>query len=351
MFRIDMLPAAQGDCLWIEYGAENAPHRVLVDGGTNNKANYSVLRSRIVALPEGGRHFELVVVSHIDIDHIDGIVKLLNDTELGVTYDDLWFNGYQHLVKEIETLGGRSGELLTNVIDPKRWNKAFNGKGVVARGKRLPTATLAGGMRLTVLSPRREQLVALAPKWKKEAKAAGLDPKVKATARRSRPGVEVLGGTPNVEQLAQAKYERDTAEANGSSIALLAEVGRTKALLLADAFAEVVTLALDQLVGAGRPIKVAAVKLAHHGSQANNPIDLISRLDAEKWLVSTNGKVFQHPDPEAIARIVKHGPDGAELVFSHRTEFNDIWDSNTLRKRYRYATRYPEGLPIRVELS
>lgn len=34
MFRIEMLPAAHGDALWIEYGAGGTIHRLLVDGGT-----------------------------------------------------------------------------------------------------------------------------------------------------------------------------------------------------------------------------------------------------------------------------------------------------------------------------
>ena len=34
MFAIEMLPADQGDALWIEYGSASNPHRVLIDGGT-----------------------------------------------------------------------------------------------------------------------------------------------------------------------------------------------------------------------------------------------------------------------------------------------------------------------------
>ena len=34
MFSIEMLPAQQGDALWIEYGSAAKPHRILVDGGT-----------------------------------------------------------------------------------------------------------------------------------------------------------------------------------------------------------------------------------------------------------------------------------------------------------------------------
>ena len=33
IFRIDMLPAREGDCLWIEYGDPDHLNRMLVDGG------------------------------------------------------------------------------------------------------------------------------------------------------------------------------------------------------------------------------------------------------------------------------------------------------------------------------
>ena len=33
MLRIEMLPAAHGDCLWIEYGSGTNVHRILIDGG------------------------------------------------------------------------------------------------------------------------------------------------------------------------------------------------------------------------------------------------------------------------------------------------------------------------------
>ena len=42
MLRIEMLPAENGDCLWIEYGEENSPHRILIDGGTHG--TYELLR-------------------------------------------------------------------------------------------------------------------------------------------------------------------------------------------------------------------------------------------------------------------------------------------------------------------
>ena len=49
MFRLEMLPAAHGDCLWIEYGSGTTVHRILIDGGPAH--TYPALRERILHLP------------------------------------------------------------------------------------------------------------------------------------------------------------------------------------------------------------------------------------------------------------------------------------------------------------
>src|SRR5215468_7899909 len=95
MFKVEMLPSAHGDGLLLEYGAPAAPRRVLIDGGT--EPAYKSLKARIERLRPGDRHFELLVITHIDADHIGGIVKMLEMSELGTKFDEVWFNGYPHL--------------------------------------------------------------------------------------------------------------------------------------------------------------------------------------------------------------------------------------------------------------
>ncbi|BBX66544.1 ComEC/Rec2 family competence protein [Mycolicibacterium psychrotolerans] len=68
MFSVEMLPAGHGDCLWIEYG--DPVRRVLVDGGPYY--SYKHLRARIERLDPTDRHFELLIITHVDADHIEG---------------------------------------------------------------------------------------------------------------------------------------------------------------------------------------------------------------------------------------------------------------------------------------
>ncbi|MFO1756567.1 MBL fold metallo-hydrolase [Pseudomonas aeruginosa] len=70
MFSIQMLPAREGDAIWVRWGEEEAPYQMLVDTGTEEVGR--VLSQKIGALPESQRNFEAVVVTHVDADHIGG---------------------------------------------------------------------------------------------------------------------------------------------------------------------------------------------------------------------------------------------------------------------------------------
>lgn len=112
MLMVELIQAAQGDCIWIEYGEDpDALHRILIDGGTSG--TYKHLKKRIKSLAPDERHFDLLVITHIDADHIAGILKIFEEDELGVTFADIWFNGYQHLGKT-RTRGVVQGERLSD---------------------------------------------------------------------------------------------------------------------------------------------------------------------------------------------------------------------------------------------
>lgn len=355
---IEMLPAAQGDALWLEYGPEQARRRILVDGGT--KATAERVRQRILQLPEAERRFELLIVSHIDNDHIGGVVPLLEDPPPGLAFNDIWFNGFQHLPKApLEPLGAVEGDKLTKLLAQLPWNEAFAGAAVVvpAEGE-LPAIELAGGLRLTLLSPYAEQLAKLRPLWEPVAKAHGLLEGVEATAAPEVAGIEALGPPPTPEQidvaaLAAAPFKCDGAEPNGTSIAVLAEDadGRS-ALLCADAFPTVLLQSLERHLPAGERLRVSAFKLPHHGSRANLHSPLVRRIEAPLHLISTDGTQTHHPNPEAIARVVASG-GAPELIFNYRTQWNEVWDDAGLRERAGYSARFPaagvEGIAVALE--
>src|SRR4029450_12112653 len=98
MLTLTSLNARQGDALWIRWGDPAAPHQFLVDMGTEGVGED--LSTRILALPEAHRVFDLLVVTHVDRDHIGGVVTCLADAAVpipGLVIDDVWCNGFPHL--------------------------------------------------------------------------------------------------------------------------------------------------------------------------------------------------------------------------------------------------------------
>ncbi len=332
-----MLPAGHGDCLWIEYGDRSETHRWLVDCGT--QATAPELLRRVESLPESERHFELLVMSHIDSDHIGGVLPFLSAVQRGLRFGDVWFNGWRHLSGR---LGSKQGEMFSSAILDMNlpWNASRQGQAIVVDGEDQPVHMLPGGMKLTLLSPRPAQLSKLAPAWTRELKKAGLEPGARVDYSN------FLRGTPStstdVDKLAETPFASDTAAANGSSIALLAEFGGACALFGADAHAPVLVDSIRSLLrqrGVDR-LKLDALKVSHHASQNNVSSEFLSLLDCKSYCVSTNGEHFCHPDREAIARIIKYGGDHPVLHFNYRTRYNEVWARPDLQERYGYATIY-----------
>ena len=350
MFKVEMLPACHGDCLWIEYGERDAVHRVLIDGGFGT--SYPTLRTRFEQLPRNDRHFELMVVTHVDADHIEGMVSLLADEKIRFSCGDFWFNAWEHIAGVGIDFGSLQGEYLSALIDKRGLprNRMFDGAAVVlSEDEPLPVCELPGGLRLTLLSPTAHHLKVLAAKWQDECKKAGLVPGVAAQAlehleKRGRRLIPSFApdGEPEVESWARVPFSKDSSVANGSSIAFLAEYGAHRVLLAGDAYSDVLENNVTRLAKERGETVLAldAFKLPHHGSSANLSQSLMSRVSAQKILVSTNGDHFGHPDPEALARVVKSGT-GMELVFNYRSEENAIWDDSAWKQRYGYRTTYP----------
>ncbi|MFC6155634.1 MBL fold metallo-hydrolase [Kribbella jiaozuonensis] len=358
MFAIELLPARHGDALWIEYGDAEHPHRILIDGGPSStitrKAIESLIADRIGAESQREHDFELIVVTHIDADHITGLLKLFENRSIVLRPRDVWFNGWDHLPSDL--LGAKQGESLSAAIVRNRmpWNADFAGRAVqVEDTGALPSLDLPGGMRITLLSPTRQALAALRPVWKREVEKAGLVPGQAAADERAKQP-DVLGEKPlDPKALAAEPFENDPSEANGSSIAFIAEFDGKSLLLTGDARADILSAGLRRHLqerNASRA-QLSALKVPHHGSRNNLSLDLLSLLDCERFLFSTNGDIYQHPDRVAVSRVITTH-DGAGLEFNYQTQFTQPWESRRVKRKFHYSTRFPaDGNQwLRVEL-
>lgn len=352
---LEMLPALHGDALLLEWGDTQRTRRLLVDGGPIGA--FGSLRARLDALPAGDRRFELIVLSHVDTDHVDGLVRLFAEPKpWPFVVKDVWFNGWRHLEQAHGLLGGKQGEyfsaLLSRRLDPRAWNGAFDGQAVLVPDVGpLPEKELPGGLKLTLLSPTPAKMDRMRDAWRKDLGDAispgDLDGAWEVLARQKRylPGQGLLGSTPALDALLEKQSRPDKAAANGSSIALLAEFAGKSVLLLADAHADVITASLQRLLQARglKRLPVGAVKLAHHGSKGNVSDELLALVDSPNFLFSSNGAIFRHPDDETVQRVIARSVQARlTLCFNYRSARNKGWESPAEQEQLAYVTRYPE---------
>jgi beta-lactamase superfamily II metal-dependent hydrolase len=313
-FSLEALQANDGDCLLLHYGGgAGAGALILIDGGSRGIYR-SVLKPRLEELRGKGRlNLRMVMVSHIDADHISGIEDLLRDllnqqgeNELPYRIETLWHNSFEKLTgnrqANIESaavassLGGAVVSGLTDdvaavVASVKQGNNIRNyavqlaipiNKGAGAPLVRAPRGKprivqIAPGLKFTILGPHDDELENLDASWQK-SKSASADPETQA-----------------------ADYLNRTVP-NLSSIVVLAEAeaeGTTRRMLLTgDAGGDKIMAALDATgLSDNGQFHVDLLKLQHHGSNHSVDLAFFEKITADHYVISGNGRHgIPHPD-------------------------------------------------------
>ncbi len=321
MITIEVFPAGYGDALLATYGDPASPVRLLIDGGLTGAAKRIVKR-----LDELDARIDLFVLTHIDTDHIAGAVRLLDTESFAERVRGVWFNGYAHLEQFKDLLGALDGERFSDRIERLKlpWNAGWKwrvppatrwksiGGPIVVDGEpvRMP---LPGGATAVVLSPDPVKLAELLPVWRTTIRNAGLVDGARAKRDVPDPASRTLLGRASLADVARRESDDDDTEANGSSIAFVLEIpdgAETRRILLTgDAHPDLLVRGLDHLRDGGGRFRVDVCKLPHHGSRRNVTMDFVEALDCQHWIVSTNGKAYDHPNNESLARVIVSNPD------------------------------------------
>ena len=348
--KVSMLPAKEGDCLIVEYGDANTHKYILIDAGRAWTYKYALKQTLIT---RNIQQLELLVVSHVDRDHIDGMQEMLTDTEIDLTVKEVWFNTYLHLEdksirdevdeNDVESFSAKMGEYFSTSILKKSWpwNSSFQGKSVKVESASVPIHL--SGLNITLLSPTNVKLNALKNTWERECEKAGLV---------SGFGVEDYEALDDdiesfdildIDELAAKTFKGDSSVPNGSSIAFILDYDNKRVLFAGDAHEDVLVDEINALgFSEANKLKLDAFKVSHHGSKANISKALLALVECKHFLISTNGNYFKHPNDEAIARIIKFGTPGLTLHFNYKTQHNKHWDKGYYQEEYGYQTKYPE---------
>lgn len=372
---ITLFPALNGDCILIQYASS---HYILVDGGyVNTYKDY--LLPKLQKISNEGNFLDLVVVTHIDSDHISGIIKLLEEEKIPIGIKQIWYNGYRHIQSEAKVSEGKEtvahhkilsetkneearpisakeGCTLSALIGNKgiAWNSAFDGKPVIA-----PSTVELKEARIHLLSPSSQDITNLEKYWKKKLIMSGMlsqkhgnefwDDAFEFNLSKEKPGfifhTKEVSKSYDLEKIKEERYTPDSSATNGSSIAFVLEAEGKKVLMLGDAHAETITDSLNQLYeGSDIPHRFDAVKLSHHGSYNNNSPELLKRICSENWLISTNGYKFNHPDEPTLANVITSDPTThKKLYFNYSLPICGELSKKELHNDYNFEIITPNG--------
>jgi hypothetical protein len=305
----------------------STPVRILIDGGSRGIYR-RVLRPRLDQLRGHGRlDLRMVMVSHIDGDHISGVLDLLADLER--LRDDgeepfcrirtLWHNSFEQLhggraaVAQSAAVGASLGGVAPAGLEAtaaavvasvrqgaalrdaaQRLNVPINqGAGddlVRAPETEVRRLEIAPGLTFTILGPREAQLSRLDEEWRKAKERNPANPQAQA-----------------------ADYLNRTVP-NLSSMVVLVEAARPgsspiRVLLTGDAGGDHILESLAESgLGPDGRIHVDLLKVQHHGSNHSVTQDFFERVTADHYVISGNGRHdIPHRDTLAWLSAARHG--------------------------------------------
>lgn len=310
MIKIHMLPAKEGDFMWLEYGEECYKSHILVDGGVSETGN--IFAKVVEYIYSKNEYIEALILTHIDYDHIQGVIEGLEKLSKDLL---------KRVIKRIvfNTSEGIEKAKVTKIKAGSNWeevikvNTSSQGYGVgeaislIALLKkkelidRLIDFVVAGEIidiamkaKIKVISPGYSELEKLVSNW--EEYTCNHDPVAYAS------NFEL-----SEQNLTDLKHETllyDCSVNNRSSIAFIFEYNNSKIVFLGDSIPSVCLKGL-QKQKIVLPYNVDAVKISHHGSRSNTSDKLLAALPTQNYLISTNGKGKKVPSKIVLAHILK----------------------------------------------
>jgi hypothetical protein len=401
VFRLEVLRARKGDCSLLHFGTTTKPGLALIDGGPKDvykpflKPRLKELRDE-AGLTEEGKPLpiDLMMLSHIDDDHVKGLLDLTKEILNPVAKDngpivrvlDLWHNTFDDIIDNdadelpdaVAGLGpaSLSGDLPAGLLDdladsdvaavsetvriiasvpqgrqlrqdahdiPIERNVETAGELIVATKPADETETLdmGKGLSFTVVGPMLPEVKKLQAEvraWLKKHPEA--QDKVTASALAS---------------LA------DSSPTNLSSIVVLAEVKKTEGdtrsiLFTGDALGDNILegLELVKLIDEGGSMHVNVLKVQHHGSDRNATPEFFERVTADHYVFSGNG---QHGNPERSTLKMladARGDDEYTVYLTYPVDEIDVarkdeWDNKRDNEEKRHAA--DPSVTVRPEWS
>ena len=305
--------------------------KILIDGGPSGVYSQT-LRDHLLDLERDGDdppRIDLLMVSHIDADHIDGVLDLTAElidardaqSKPIVQIDRAWHNSFSDMI-------AKSGTVTSSAVKAAAAGVAsvfedLSGPGFAPQDSKLVLSSVAQGRQLRLdlealhidLNKRFKHELVLQENangaWTRgELKLMVIGPTQAELDRLRETWAKKLETILRADGAAStaAASELDDSISNLASIVVIAEVGKKSALLTGDARGDLILKWLEDAgrLKPGKSVHFDIVKLPHHGSDRNVTPKFFERITADHYVICGNGG---HGNPE---------PDTLEMLFHAR---------------------------------
>lgn len=372
--------AGDGDSCLIQGSSTN----ILVDGGRVTPFREHILPT-LEAMHQADKKLDLVCVSHIDDDHITGIVELIERRREWAVHrhqtgganppnpnhpvpnfneppivDHIWHNGFGETFADaanpiVNALAFHSQLLdASRALEETQYGLKF---GRIAQGAKLAiklqlmlghspmgiklndpsnglrlTSTPAktvdfAGTQLKLLTPEEARFAALELEW--NAWVADNQQKIEDMKEEFQASLGASSGNALdflafAANLAQSGDLDGISPPNLASICFLAEENNKTILMTGDDASSHVLKGLEahNLMDANGSIHVDVLKVSHHGADANTTEEFARRVIADHYVFCGNGR-HHNPETDVINRYVNSRISGDNAVKSPNAKADD----------------------------
>lgn len=371
--KVDILPANAGDCFLIEFNNDEC---ILIDTGFK-ETYYEYLKPLLIKLKNKGKKITLLVITHMDKDHIGGAKKLLEENgdynaPNIIKIENVWFNGFKNLVFQKKL----SDILNQKQLDKMRIIKAYNRMNYVDEidnnvsandlkafesicnelhypiNRQFKANTVIqsenieiGNVYIDVLSPNQLKIERYTEYLEKQLEILfGKDYEINKNEEFiTFFEALMLNDEENIQTIETISYqnEKDIADwlkikhknkiysiVNDVSIGILIKFNGIKMLFTGDLY-------FEKKLRNEKTLIVDVLKVPHHGSYWNN-CEIMKNIIADNYIISTDGKKYGHPDKNILANIIINNKQNKTLIFNYEIDDINILKNQEQKDKYNY---------------
>ncbi|HVQ07527.1 MAG TPA: MBL fold metallo-hydrolase [Allosphingosinicella sp.] len=328
-FTLEAVPARYGDCLLLHYGTSAKPGLALIDGGPSQVWK-PFLEPRLQALKAkrgAGFQIDMLMISHIDDDHVLGITDFTGawraEKSAGRPWPypvrQAWFNSFER-ISNAKDIGAVTASVTASTGAATLTDVDLDSPGITNPNKDEARAGLKVLASVNNGSKLRKDLEALNIPINKGFAGnlvrpgggpsipfklgAELTLHVAAPLPKQLDKLQLMFAKKLKPEDALAAYT-DGSVPNLSSIAVVAAFKGKTMLLTGDARGDYLIegLKAEGLLDAGGKLHVDILKMPHHGSDRNVDPSFFSTITADHYVASADG-TFGNPDRPTLEMLI-----------------------------------------------